>query len=245
WSGSSFQYLTDPRTKFAFPTIVSLAGKADPTAANAYLQALHWELNTDALRCESQHYAGLGWFASMDFAAGPLGDYPDEWFDVQYLSPTLMSWREGGSLNCGGAHPYNHSDVYNLDVKTGTIIAMSRIFKGWIARTFDGKIVDDQADARTHPDDFSWGPDKALGDLVRAHLNNGDFDLSDPDCGYNDLVDSDLAIGFRQPDIVVFGFRTLENAIEACAGEIYDAPVAELKDYLAPGAADYFPSLRN
>ena len=232
WSGSSFQYLTDPRTKFAFPTIVALAGRADATAANAYLQARHWSLNADALGCEAQHYAGLGWFSSMDFAAGPLGDYPDESVSVTYLSPTLLSWGEGGSLNCGGAHPYNHSDVYNLDVRTGALIDIGHIFKGWIARTFDGDIVADQADAKTHPDNFNWGPDKALGDLVRAHLKDADVDLSDGDCGYDDLIDSDLAISFKQPDHVVFGLRTLENAIEACAADLYEAPIGDLKDYL-------------
>ncbi len=90
WDGSSFQYLADPRTKFPFPTIVALAGNADAAAANDFLRDRHWSLNADALNCEAQHYAGLGWFPTMDYA-GPLGDYPDEQIEVTYLSPTLMS----------------------------------------------------------------------------------------------------------------------------------------------------------
>jgi hypothetical protein len=244
WSGSSFRYLTDPRTKFAFPQIVALAGGADPAAANAYLQAHHWTMNADALNCEAQQYAAFGWFPSMQYFAGTLADYPDETVSVSYLSPTVMSWSQSGSLMCGGAHPYNHHDVYNLDVKTGTPIDIGHIFQGWVARDYNGDLVADQADARTHPDDFNWGPDQALGDFIRSHLNDSDLELSDADCGYGALIDSDLAISFKQPDLVVFGIRTLDNAIQACAADLYEAPIASLGKYLAPGAADYFPSLR-
>ena len=59
WSGSSFRYLTDPRTRFAFPTIVKLAGGADAKLANAFLQTHHWTMNADALNCEAQQYASL------------------------------------------------------------------------------------------------------------------------------------------------------------------------------------------
>ena len=244
WDGSSFQYLTDPRTKFPFPTIVSLAGGADATAANAYLLDRHWSLNADALNCEAQHYAGLGWFPSMDYA-GPLGDYPDEGIEVTFLSPTLMSWTEGGSTYCGGAHPNNHLDYYNLDVKTGQPLDLTAVLKGWIARDFDGNIVDDQADARTHPHDFQWGPDQALADLVRSHFKDADIDQSDEDCSYDDLLNTNLQVSFKQPDHVLFSIGELDYAIQACGADIFEAPVADLKDYVAPGAADYFPSLRN
>ncbi len=116
---------------------------------------------------------------------------------------------------------------------------------GWIARDFDGNIVDDQAEAKTHPQDFQWGPDAALGDLVRSHLAAAGFDADDDECGYDDLVDSNLRISFKQPDHVLFAIGDLDYAIQACGGDVFEAPVGALKDYLAPGAADYFPSLRN
>ena len=59
--GSTFQYLSDPRTKFSFPTIVSLADGSDPAKANAYLQSQHWSLNADAFDCEARQYPSFDW----------------------------------------------------------------------------------------------------------------------------------------------------------------------------------------
>jgi len=242
WLGSSFRYLTDPRTKFKFPAIVELADGSDPAAANAYLQDRHWAMNADAFNCEAQQYGGLGWSESVSYSAGTLGGYPDETIAVTALTPALMSWTESGSLFCGGAHPYNHHEFFNLDVKTGEPLDMSRIFAGWVARDFDGNVAD-TADARTHPQDFQWGPDKALGDFVKAHrAKNGDVALNE-DCNYDELIDSNLAINFKTPDRVLFALGGLENAIEACGADLYEAPVADLNFLLTPEAVDYLPSL--
>ena len=37
----------------------------------------------------------------------------------------------------------------------------------------------------------------------------------------------------------------MENVIVACASDLYDAPITELKDLLTPEAADYFPALKD
>ena len=242
WLGSSFRYLTDPRTKFKFPTIVALADGSDPAAANAYLQARHWSMNADALNCEAQQYGGLGWTDIVSSAAGTLGSYPDETVAVAYLSPTLLTWTEAGSLWCGEAHPYNHYEFKTLDVKTGEPLDLSRIFTGWVAKDFDGKTVD-LAEARKRPGELYWGPDKELGDFVRAHRpKDGDVELNE-ECNYDELIDSNLAISFKAPDRVLFALDRLENAIVACGADLYEAPIADVNFLLTPEAADYFPSL--
>ena len=241
--GSSYRYVTDPRTRFQYPRIVSLAGGADPAPGNAYLEAQHWEMNEDALSCESRQYGGLGWDDMIGYAAGTLGGYPDETVEVIDLTPTLLSWTESGSLDCGGPHPWNHHEFRNLDLKTGAKLDLSRIFKGWVPRYGDDVI--DIDDARTHPDDFTWGPDDSLVKLVMSHLAETDFDLDDADCGYADLVRNNLAIAFKPGDRVLFSLDGLDNAIEACGGDIWETSLANIQDMLAPTARDYFPSLAN
>ncbi|MDO8359341.1 MAG: hypothetical protein Q7T08_04795 [Devosia sp.] len=245
WSGSSFRYLSDPRTKFPYPTVVALAGNADATAANSHLQARHWQLNSDAFRCQSLQYAGLGWEEVLADAVGTLGGYEDEEVEVTALTPTVMSWTESGSLFCGGAHPYNHHSFYNLDVKTGQPLDLSRIFSGWLPKSYDDTPVD-LDDARTHPQDFIWGPDAELAAFVKAHrISDAELglDANPNECGIDDLVDSNLAISFKTGDRVLFALDGLPNAIVACGGDLHEAPIAELKKLLAPEAAKYFPSL--
>ncbi|MEO6012198.1 MAG: hypothetical protein ABIQ30_01250 [Devosia sp.] len=243
-SGSTFRYVSDPRTIFQFPRIVK-AGDTDLTAANDYLQQRHWTFSLDALWCEAQIYQGFGW-NGYNYDAGTLGWWDEETVAVSYLSPTLLSWTEAGSLSCGGAHPYNHYEFHNLDVKTGTPIDLSMIFKGWVAKDFDGKLAD-IVDARTHPRDFQWGPDEELAKFVKAHRQT-DAELGlepDSECGIDELIDSNLAVGFKDGDKVLFTLGDLPNVIQACSSDLYEAPIAELKDLLASGAADYFPSLKS
>ena len=243
FDGSAVKYLTDPRTKFAFPTIASLADGSSPTVANTALEQRHWAMNTDALNCEGQQYAGLGWFDMMPDMAGSLGGYPDETVEVSYLSPTLMSWTESGSLFCGGAHPDNHVEAYTIDVKTGQPLDLSHILKGWVAHEFDGKFVPPE-EARTRPSDVVWGPDADLTAFVKAHLKpQGDPDALDESCGVDDLLANNLAVRFDKGDKLTFTLSALPNVIAACWTDLYSAPVADLKDLLAPEAKDYFPTL--
>ena len=153
---ATYDYVTDPRTKFQYPRVIDIGG-GDISIPNGYLEQRDWSMRLSALNCMAKVYQGMGWSDSVSWAAGTLGDYDSETVDVKYLSPTVMSWTEAGSLFCGGAHPYNHYEFFNLDMHTGMPLDLSRIFKGWVARDFDGNIVD-LADARTHPQDLYWGP---------------------------------------------------------------------------------------
>ena len=237
----AYANVTDARTMFQFPRITDLGG-ADMTAANAFLTTRDYAMRTDALNCSAMVYEGFGWRSFSTDYAGTLGGYDDESTEVTYLSPAVMSWTESGSLDCGGAHPYNHHEFHNLDIKTGKPLDLSLIFKGW------GPDGADLADARTHPADFVWKADAQLTDFVKKHrVSDADLglDVDNPDeCAINDLIDTNLVISFKDDDHVLFALGGLENAIEACSTDLYEAPITDLKDLLAPTAADYFPVLK-
>jgi hypothetical protein len=213
-------------------------GGSDAGPLNAALERRHWDMNWAAFDCARQAYAGFGWTSTVDGATESMGGYQDELVEVTYLSPTIMSWTESGSLFCGGAHPWNHHEVLNLDARTGGPLDLSRIFSGW---RVDGTAL---AEARRNIGGYVWGPDDALADFVRRHrVPGGDADLESA-CGYDDLIGTNLAIGFKQPDHVVFALGGLPNVIQACSYDLYEAPIGELKELLAPTASEYFPELQ-
>jgi len=156
-----------------------------------------------------------------------------------------MSWTEGGSEYCGGAHPDNHFIHTNLDLRTGAELDMSKLFKGWVPTSFTDDAPVDLATARAHPTDYQWGPDKKLADFVRAHRDKASADAAnEAECGYDDLVASNLKITFAGNDMVIFTLDDLPTAIFACGYDLYEAPIAQLKELLTPEAAAYFPSLK-
>ena len=60
---------------------------------------------------------------------------------VTWLSRALMTVTESGSLDCGGAHPYNHFDVYTFDLLRGEYLDWNRVFDAYVPgkRTFGGE----------------------------------------------------------------------------------------------------------
>jgi hypothetical protein len=243
-TGGTFRYITDPRTKFQFPHVDSLAD-GDTTATNAYLDQRHWTMNLDALWCVAQQYQGFGW-SGYNYDAGTLGWWDEEQVEVHYLSPTIMTWTEGGSLSCGGAHPYNHYEYTNLDVRSGTPLDLSRIFKGWVAKDYEGNPVD-LDEARANPREYVWGADQELLAFVNEHRpSNEELGFpEDPDgCPIDELIAEYLAISFMGDDVVHFGMAGVPHVAFACASDLYDAPITELRDLLTGEAADYFPALK-
>jgi hypothetical protein len=225
WDGVSFRYLTDPRSKFPFPQIITLGG-ADVVPANTRLLTRRSAMTVAALDCEAKAYLGMGWMPSASSWLGTYGSYPDEQVEVHYLSPTVMSWQESGSLYCGGAYPENHTYLTTIDVRTGKDLDLSRVF----------------ADSRMG--DYRWEPGQSLIDLAIARRDKSDQAFAE-DCGIDDLIASNLDVTFKRGDIAVFTLQGLPHVIQACQEDIFEAPLSDLKAYLAPTAADYFPSLRN
>lgn len=247
WSGSQFRYVTDPRTKFAYPRIVALADGGDIEPTNMYLQNRHWGMEAEALDCSAKQYAGMGWNEFIADSVGGLGDYDYETVEVAYLSPTVMSWTESGSIWCGGAHPYNHHEFFNLDVATGTPLDLSRIFRGWIAREYGGSDPVDLDTARANPTAYEWGPNDSLVEFVKAHRVKVDDEAFEADCGIDELITSNLKISFKDGERVLFTLGGLPNVIVACGSEdLYETDIKTMWDllFLTDEARDYFPSLR-
>lgn len=245
--GSTFRYVTDPRTKFPFPRVVALSDGASTQQANEALERRHATLSFYAFDCMSQIYAGFGANEyTIGMGAGTLGDYDSESIVLSYLSPTVMDWVESGSTYCTGAHPNNHSDTYIVDTKTGEPFALANVFKDWIATNkidfTEGDI--DQAEAHKHPQDYYWGADQKLIDYVIAHrVPDGDSDY-DEQCGIDDLIATNLAIRFVPGDSVLFTLEGLPHVIFACSQDLLTTKLSDIPELLAPTAKDYFPSLK-
>lgn len=226
-NGVTYRYLMDPRAKFPFPQIVDIDGSpAGVELANQRLMSRRNALIVSALDCEAQAYLGMGWMPGTPDWLGSYGGYPDEQVSVLYLSPTVMSWSESGSLYCGGAYPENHTYLTTIDMQTGRDLDLSRIF------------ADSQMGA------YRWEPGQSLIDLAISRRVVSDDAEFEEQCGMNELIASNLAVTFRPGDIAVFTLQGLPHVIQACQEDIFETPLAELKDYLAPTAAEYFPSLK-
>jgi hypothetical protein len=242
WGNVEFDYVTDPRTLFAYPRITD-TGSGARAPANDFLEQRDWGMRLAALNCRSQIYLGMSMGGQVPIEGGSLGGFDEEVIEVHYLSPKLLSFTESGSLFCGNAHPYNHATPFNIDVQTGQPIDLSRVFKGWIASDFaSGETIDIET-ARADPGNYHWGADLALADFIIAqHPSLGSAEI-DEECGYPDLVRTNLSIRFAMPDQVIFGLDDLPHVLGACAQDLYDAPIGELRDLLLPEANTYFPGV--
>jgi hypothetical protein len=242
WGAAAFDYVSDPRTLFRYPRVTDLGGV--PTASvNAYLEQRDWGMRLAALNCRSQIYPSMTSGGEVPPDGGSLGGFDEETIAVQYLSPTLLTFTESGSLFCGSAYPENHYHAFNIDIATGKPLDLSRLFKGWVARDFATNEIIDLDTARQDPTNYSWGPDQALADYIIAKAPSLGDTETDEQCGYPDLVRTNLTIAFRMPDHVVFGLDGLPHVIQACAQDLYEAPIGELKGLLLAEANTYFPAL--
>jgi hypothetical protein len=245
--GSSYRFLVDPRTRFAFPRLVALADGSSPDAANAALAQRHAAINANAFDCLSAGYAG---FASSGYSVSTegagLGDFDGENVEVVYLSPTVLNWTEGGSTWCGGAHPNNHYDSYMVDVRTGAPLPLAKVFKDWI---FTSNIDDydrevDQAEAREAPEKYFWSAGQPLIDYVLANRTpDADLDF-EAECGTDELITTNLGVRFAPGPQVVFALQGLPHVNFACTADLLTVDLAQIWDLLAPEAVEYFPSLR-
>jgi hypothetical protein len=238
-TGAQYRMVVDPRTKFAFPRVAYLPGGGSTAAVNQALDEIRWETNMIGLSCLGLNYLSAGWRESGDFGQGTLGYVDEEHTSVDYLSPTVMTIVQGGSISCGGQSPLNHIDYFTIDVRTGEWFDLSRVFSGWIP-TEDGKPVPLDA-ARETPFLFTWKPDAALVAFVRANMPSQEYAL---ECLAHERVPDHLDISFAPGDVAVFRIDGLDSTELPCEGELFSMPLARMREFLAPGAEDYFPSLR-
>lgn len=243
--GSRFRFVTDPRTVFAFPRVVSLADGSSPDAANRALAERHGIINVAAFSCLGNAYAGLA-YSSYDVSmeGGSLGDFDGENIAVGYLSPTVMGWTESGSTWCGGAHPNNHFNSFVIDVRTGEDLPLAWIFRDWTATSeiddYDAT-VDPEA-ALASPQDYYWAPGQELIDYVLANYTVDDAAHAE-DCGVEELIATNLGVRFGAGDTAIFSLVDLPHVIHACTEDLLIVRLADIPELLAPTARDYFPSL--
>lgn len=244
---STITYLSDPRTKFEFPRVTSLEDGSDPAVINAKLEELQNRMSLSALDCLAFVYAAWGQSNSFYGWGGHLGDYDYENVAVSYLSPTLISWVQSGSLYCAGAHPYNHYDVYNYDVRTGEPIDERAILAAWVPREYGSIDVADTDLAFENPDAYFWGPSPELIAYVQANTDTAELYGDDPElldaCASEQSLADQLTIRFVGKDQVMFTLSGFPHVISVCDGDLFSKPIAELKQFLAPSAKDYFPAL--
>jgi hypothetical protein len=225
-NGATYRDVVDPRTKFAFPRVVSLPGGGDVGPVNTMLDQQRWSTNFAGFECLAMDYLGGGWDAQRaDNGYSSLGDIDQESISVDYLSATVMSIGQGGSIYCSGGSPHNHIDYYTYDVRRGGHLDLSRIFKGWDATT----------NKPTQPL-IDW--------VIAAYPKMVDYDADYAvECEINENFAEHLDIAFGQGEFAGFVIGGIDQA--ACMGAMVTVPLADIRDLLTDEAADYFPSLKS
>lgn len=242
--GSTFRYVSDPRTRFAFPRVIALADGSPTDPVNQALEIRHATINTYAFDCLSQVYAAFGATQRMiGFGRGTLGDFDSETIELNYLSPTAISWTESGSTFCGGAYPHNHSDSYSLDVKTGETFPLAKVFNGWVPTNsrLDWNADVDPDDALVWPGNYYWKADQDLVDFAMARAPI-DPEFEDG-CALDETTSDYLAIRFTPAGAAVFRLEGLPHVMGACIGDLMTIKLGDDPEILAPTAKHYFPEL--
>lgn len=246
---TTITYMIDPRTKFEFPRITSLDDGSDPAVMNARLEELQNRLSLSALDCLAFVYAAWGQTNDISWAGGHLADIDYETIQVGLLTPNLISWVQSGSTYCMGAHPYNHYDIYNYNVRTGKPLLEREIFSAWVARDYGSMdVVSPEAVAAAGPEDyFSWGPSQELIDYVQANtdtaeLYGDDAELLDA-CASDEALADNLTVRFLPDDQIMFVLSGFPHVSGVCNGDLFSVPALEISGFMNASAEDYLPSL--
>jgi hypothetical protein len=245
--GATVQFLIDPRTKFAYPRILSLPDGSDTSVINATFEDRQNRMSLDALNCLAFRYAAWGQSEDSLYMGGTLGDYDAEMIDVTYVSPTLVGWIEAGSLYCTGAHPYNHINPYTFEVSTGQALDLSRIFSAWVPRDW-GAAPDEIIDAEiaaADPESYVWGPTAELMTFIRKRVDYNYFgdDELQRECLSDEGLVEHSTIRFQPNGDVMFGLSGFPHVMGPCNGDLFSVPLEDLKPFFAETAADYLPRL--
>lgn len=223
-NGGRVAQMRDPRVQFGYPRIASLPGGGPADRANGLLNQRQWRQSLHAFNCAALRYIGFQEVPGHRWAGvGTFGGFDETSMSVTHLTDRVMSWKEGGSIMCGGASPSNFISPYIMDVERGELVGMDGIFAGW-------------SEGRTPA---------ALADFVNARRlkPQREEDLAhEEECGIRDLIETNLSIVLR-PDgqggtEVTFGLYNLPTVIAACSDDLLTVPVSEIVDYLTPAAVE-------
>lgn len=222
--GATWHEVTDPRTKFATPRIVSLPGGGDVAPINASLEQRHWATNFSGFECLSMDYLSGGWMpAPFGNGATTLGGIDQDRIAIDYLSDTVMTVHQSSHRSCGGGEPYDYVNVYTYDVRAGRALDLSQIFSAWDAATNN--------------------PTPPLIDWFTSAYRKGpryDADFEDG-CLASDYLTEALDVSFAEGDVATFMVGDVADV--TCTGPVVSVPLADIKTLLSDKAAEYFPSL--
>lgn len=116
-SGGTYNLVSDPRTFFVFPRVLTFLDGKSTDAINDYLLREHQRISLEALDCLAK--------------TGNLGGFDEQLVEVVNLSSRLMSITRSAMITCGGPSITAYTDYLNIDVETGTPLPLDRIFKDW------------------------------------------------------------------------------------------------------------------
>jgi hypothetical protein len=224
-SGATYREVIDPRTKFAFPRVVSLPGGGDIAPLNAMLDQRRKAINSVGFECLNRDYRSGGWMPSpFGTGATSLGGVDKDHISIDYVSDTVITIREAGRSSCGGGAPEDYISYYTYEVRAGRTLDLSRIFKGW--------------------DAASNNPTQPLIDrIIAAYRKAPDYNADYAEgCATKDNMIDGLDVSFAEGDVAVFFIDGIEDT--GCIGTIISVPLTDIKDLLTDKAADYFPSLK-
>ncbi len=226
--GATYRQVIDPRTKFAFPRIVSLAGGGSVEPINAALdQQLRWVSNAVGFDCLSMSYlSNILMYDPAGPGAASLGGVDKDVTSIDYISDRVMTIRKKGTYSCGGeAYRHNFDGHVNYYVQGGIELDLSQVFKDW--------------------DTTTNRPTQGLIDwVVEAYGNTEDYDAErGARCITSEKLAEGLQVSFATGDFAVFLIGNIADRV--CEGPIVSLPLSGLKDLLTDRADAYFPSLHS
>jgi hypothetical protein len=236
FDGNSYRMDEDSRTGLSYPVVVTI-GKVDPAPLNRYLSQQRLQFALPAFSCMAKAYLGFGW--SGQDADGSTGYDGGSSVAVEHLTTRLMGIAENGNYWCGGAYPNNFGDHRLADARTGKALVPETLLRGWIATNGDGTVVDPSTVA--DPSLLSFGPNE---DLIRFVITNREKsdDETEKECGFDDLIRSNLAVYFTKDDLV-FTMKGLPHVIFACTEDLLRVPLKDARPLLTDVGSGYFEVL--
>ena len=230
-SGVKYRMDLDLRINLSYPTIVDF-GKANPQPVNGFLKQQRLETSLQTFSCLASAYLGVGWFGQQAVAETKV--------DVEFASSRLFGFVENQNFDCGGAHP-NFSTIHKLvDVKTGERVVAEKLLSGWVAKDFDGNVVD--ASKAEDPASLTYGPNADLAKYVVDHLDPTIDPGLKNDCGYPDLINTNLGV-YVTKDNLVFTLNDLPHVSFACTVDLAKVPLKQAGSLLTDEGKAYFAEM--
>jgi hypothetical protein len=242
-NGIAWQYVTEPRSGLTFPRLVAPAD--DLQDFGFALDAHFYRMSLAALDCKAFRYGSYGVNEYMLGLGGHTAGYEDEQVTLSYLSPTLASWSQSGSLYCQGAHPYNHLDNYTFDVRTGAPIDWRKVFSAIVPRPWFSP-PEDVADLETalaDPDSYDWGPSVDFIAFIQQRRASYDDAELEELCATDQSIAEQLRMRVIGEAEIMFTLSGFPHVSSVCNADIFSATLEELEPFLAETAKDYFPVL--